>query len=324
MAGYSTSPFRKICRQLGAGVSFTELVSVEGMKRGLARTMAYLETMPGESPVGAHLFGTDPAAFAAAARTIETLGRFSLIDINCGCPVPKVVRRGAGAALMRRPGRIAEIVRAVRGETALPVTVKTRIGFAPGDGEVEPVIESAAAAGAAAVFLHGRYAVSRHAGPADLFQVSEAGLRSPIPVYANGGIASAAEALSALARPGVAGVMIGRGAIGNPWIFAASRAALAGWEWSPPGPGEILAVLSEHLELETARHRARSRRRRRDSDPAETIACRAFLPHLIAYLRGVTGAKELSRLVCSSAVTAAVVIAEARRLLGEAVSSEQS
>jgi len=315
MAGLATSPFRRICRDRGSGLSFTELVSVEGMKRGLTRTLEYLETLPGESPVGAHLFGEEPAAFAEAARRIETLGRFSLIDINCGCPVPKVMRRGAGAALMRRPGRIAEIIRAVRGETSLPVTIKTRIGIAPGESEAEPVIGQAAQAGAKAVFLHGRYAARRHGGPADLDRVAQAGLRSPIPVYANGGIASAAAASAVLARPGVAGVMIGRGAIGNPWLFAACRAAAAGREWTPPGPEEILAALSEHLELETARNRDRARRRGLDPDRAETIACRAFIPHLIAYLKGTPRAKELRRRICLGPVRASAVVAEARLLL---------
>jgi len=149
MAGYTTLPFRDICRKLGSGLSFTEMVPVEGVRRRLPQTMIYLDSSPEERPVGAHIYGSDPDAFAAAAEIIESLGRFDLIDINCGCPVRKITGKGSGAALMREPEKIRTIVEKVLENTSLPVTVKTRTGISPSLVNISEVAQAVEAGGLA-------------------------------------------------------------------------------------------------------------------------------------------------------------------------------
>lgn len=295
MAGLTSSAFRLVCRESGCCLSFTELVSAEGIRREAERSLAYLHTLPGEAPVGAHLFGADPQAFADAARVVAASGRFALIDINCGCPVRKVVRRGAGAALLKNPGLVGDIVAATREASGLPVTLKTRLGPSPGSFVLPQVLDAAERAGASAVFVHGRYASSFHRGPADLAAVARAGVDSPLPVFANGGLDSPAAAVAQLEHPGLAGVMIGRGAVGNPWIFSGALRLRMGKAVLEPGAEEILAVLSRHLNLEIAHMRRLARKRGQNPQRGELLACRAFLPHLSGYLRGRPGARDFRR-----------------------------
>ncbi len=142
MAGYTDSPFRALCRAHGCGLVFTELVSAEGIVFRNPRTMNYLHSIPEERPLAAHIYGASPEILTCAAQTVESLNRFDLIDINCGCPVPKIVKKGAGAALMEDPDKLYRIVKAVSEAVSLPVTVKTRLGISPERANISEVAEA--------------------------------------------------------------------------------------------------------------------------------------------------------------------------------------
>ena len=286
MAGYTEAPFRALCLAHACGLVFTELTSVDGLVLGSSRTWSYLEPQRDEQPTAAHIYGSDPNLVARAVERITATQRFALVDINCGCPMPKVTRRGAGAALMEDPSRIASLVRAARSATGLPVTIKTRLGLTPGEINIVDVASAAADAGAAAIFVHARVASARHVGPADWSHLAEVRRRAGIPVIGNGGVRTAAQALRSLDL-GVDGVMIGRAAIGNPWIFSEAAARLRGITPLPPTREERRAAIARHLRglIEQAIADEERRRRRRGPDErAVAAACRRFRRHLVRYL----------------------------------------
>ncbi|HDL85425.1 MAG TPA: tRNA dihydrouridine synthase DusB [Candidatus Acetothermia bacterium] len=285
MAGYTDSTFRTICLRRGCGLVFTELVSSEGIVRNITRTLNMLHTRDNERPIAAHIYGSDPEVMARAARRTEELGRFDLIDINAGCPVPKIVRKGAGVALMRDPTRLHDIVRAVVQAVSLPVTVKTRTGLSPDNANISEVAHAVEEAGASALFLHARLASARHGGPADLDALSRIKDELSIPVIGNGGITSAASASFMLKETGVDGVMVGRAAIGNPWIFAAITAALAGKEYRPPQSHDWVDVMTRHLRGLYGEMLRENAQRKRPRPHTERAACNRFRGHLTKYLR---------------------------------------
>ncbi len=295
MAGFTTPVFRAICRRMGSGIVFTEMVPSEGIRRRLPQTMLYLETMPEERPVGAHIYGNDPDSMAAAAAIIESLHRFDLIDINCGCPVPKIMNKGAGVGLMRDPRKIGAIVRKIREATSLPVTVKMRLGLSHREFTAPEAAQAAEEAGASAIFLHARFATQRHSGPVDLEALERIKSERSIPVIGNGGITDAARAAAMIEATGVDGVMIGQGAIGNPWVFKEIRSAWVGLPYEPPSPEERFAIISEHLRGLYALFSEKNRCKRRPSPHIERLACQAFRAHLGRYLRGARGIKALQR-----------------------------
>ena len=289
MAGYTDSAMRTLCMEQGAGAAYSELASSEGLRRDCRRTFLVLETADGEHPVAGHLFGRDPRAMADAARAIEDSGRFDWIDINCGCPVRKVVSRGAGAALLKDLPQLGKVVEAVKKAVSLPVSAKTRIGFnreTPGHLQIAKAIEQS---GADMVAVHARYAKNFHAGPADWEKLAEIKGELQIPVVGNGGIDRPEDAARMVAATGVDGVMVGRAAIGNPWIFRQIR----------HGGGE--ATLGERREMvaEHLRRLVELNRRKQEQlggtprySPEET-ACIQFRPHLPQYVRGLFDKKRL-------------------------------
>ncbi len=289
MAGFTKSPFRSICLRLGSGLVFTELVTAEGILRHHPRTMHYLDTLPEETPIAAHIYGDNPESMAKAARVIESLGRFSLIDINCGCPVPKIMRRGGGAALMKDPEKIREIVEMVSQAVSLPVTVKTRIGLAPDSINISPVARAVEEGGGKAIFIHGRTANNRHNGPADWDIIARIKDEVSIPVIGNGGITTAQEAIEAIKQYGVGGVMIGQAAIGNPWIFEECLCRWTGQPFTPPTDQERFDVITEHLQQLYQFMLAEARIRNRTIDRSGAAACRHFYGHLVRYLAGHPG-----------------------------------
>ncbi|MBM4154241.1 MAG: tRNA dihydrouridine synthase DusB [Lentisphaerae bacterium] len=296
MAGYTDLPFRRICRRMGAGAVYTELVSVDGLVRGSVQTLHMLSGDPAERPAAAHLYGSDPAVFAEAAAIVERMDRFDWIDINAGCPVPKVVRRGAGAGLLKKPERLFEIVRAVRAAVKLPVTVKTRIGASKDLFNIDDVARGVADAGADALALHARFTVDRHSGPADWETIAriKAGAGRML-VIGNGGVTTPAQAVEFLGRHGVDAVMIGRAAIGNPWFFAQAAAILDGGAAPPPpAPSERRAMMLEHLGAQIEFARTLFQNRRKKVDPEE-IASRQFRAHLVKYVSGLPGAAAMRR-----------------------------
>jgi len=295
MAGFTTPVFRAICRRMGSGLAFTEMVPSEGVRRHLPQTMIFLEALPEERPAAAHIYGKDPDSMAAAAAIIESMGRFDLIDINCGCPVPKIMNKGCGVGLMRDPERVGTIVRKVREATSLPVTVKTRLGLSAKEFNIFEVAQAIEEGGASAIFLHGRLATHRHSGPVDFEAIKRVKRERCIPVIGNGGITSAGRATEMVERTGVDGVMIGQGAIGNPWVFREIRCAWTGIPYEPPSTQELIDIISEHLRGLYETYAGKNRCKKRPNPHIERLACQAFRAHLGRYLHGVRGIKALQR-----------------------------
>ncbi len=281
LAGVGDAPFRLLCRELGAASVCTELVSADGLARGGRKTLGYLDFLPGERPVGVQLFGSDPAVMAAAARLVCGLPperRPDFLDLNIGCPVRKVVSREAGAGLLRNLPRLAEIVHAVVEASTLPVTAKTRCGW---DDDLRNGAEGPRLlerAGVVLVAMHARTRAERFGGPANWEAIRAAQAAVSIPVVGNGGVTSGATARRMLEETGAAGVMIGRAAFGNPWIFREIKAVLAGGEAPPPAtPRERLTTCLRQLGLHAER-------------VGERRAVREMRKHVAWYVRGLPGA----------------------------------
>lgn len=220
LAGIGNRVFREQARRHGAGLVVSEMVAAHGIRHGNRRTQGMLELGEGESPVAIQVFGGDPDVMADAARAVEEAGA-DMVDINMGCPVPKIMKTGAGAALLDDPGTGVAVVRAMADAVSIPVTVKMRRGVHPGDIDPGEVARRFEDAGAALIAIHPRAAVEQYSGSAD-HRVSADVVRAvDIPVVVSGDIANAAEARDVLEMTGAAGVMIGRAGLGNPWVLGA-------------------------------------------------------------------------------------------------------
>jgi tRNA-dihydrouridine synthase B len=227
LAGYTDLPFRLLARSLGCGLAYTEMISAEGLSRQAPGTWELLEKDPADHPLTVQLFGSKPASMARAAAFLEDWGA-DIIDLNLGCPVKKVVKTGAGSALLKDPIRAQAIFKAVRQATSLPLTVKLRSGWQPGEATGLTIARMAEDCGFAAVALHPRWAVQGFTGQADWGLVAELKGRVTFPVIGNGDIQSALQALALKKETGCDGVMIGRQALRAPWIFAQIEALEAG------------------------------------------------------------------------------------------------
>lgn len=317
MAGYTDAAFRSICKENGAGACYTEVTSAEGIRRDSQKTFQFLEVSKLDHPIAGHIFGKSVEAMVDAAVFIEKLGTFDWIDLNCGCPVKKVVRRGAGAALMKQPEQIGEIVRAVKKAVSLPVSVKTRIGFSPSFPDHLTIAKIVEDAGADMIAVHGRLACNFHKGEADWEKLGEIKQALKIPVIGNGGVTTPEDAGEMVRVSGVDGVMIGRGAVGNPWIFnqisehwkqaefapgnfpiignggdLASRSAVS--QRSCPTIGKRREVIETHLlRLVEMTGSTAQGRRCKSKYNAEQSACLHFRPHLAQYIKGLRGRREL-------------------------------
>jgi tRNA-dihydrouridine synthase B len=247
MAGVTNLPMRLIARDGGASLTFTEMVSVNGLTREGRKSFDLLKTVPEDRPIAMQLFGDEPEMLAEAARLVE--GHGELIDINMGCPVRKVVGTGAGSALMKEPAKVARIVRAVRSATALPLTIKIRSGWVCGEDTFLEIGRIAQEEGCDAITLHPRSRAMMFEGHSDWSKIAELKRAVTIPVIGSGDLFTAADVAAMFSETGCDAVMVARGAMGNPWIFREALALLAGEEPVPPKAQERLAAARKHLEL---------------------------------------------------------------------------
>ncbi len=276
MAGVTNLPFRAIVRSFGCGLAFTEMVSATGLARRMARSLRYLETTPEDRPLGVQLFGSDPAVLAEAARIVTDRGA-DVIDINMGCPVRKVVKTGAGAALMKEPRKAAMILEAVRAATPLPLTAKMRSGWRRASPNAVAIARIAEEAGVDAVTIHPRGADQGYGGAADWECIAEVKAAVRIPVVGNGDLRSPADVARMARKTGCDAWMIGRAALGNPWIFREILAFFTDGRSVPaPSPAEREALIRWHLDREMAFFGGRS-------------GLRSFRKHLLWYTKGLRG-----------------------------------
>jgi tRNA-dihydrouridine synthase B len=282
LAGYTDSPMRRIARSMGAGLVWTEMVSVEGLIRDSGKSLDLLRFGPEERPIAAQLFGARPEAFRAAAGVVATL-RPDIIDINAGCPAKKVVKSGSGAALMRDPALVRAIVEAtVEGARGIPVTIKIRSGWSDGELTAVETALAAVGGGARAVAVHPRTRAQGFGGRSDWSVIRDVKTSVGVPVLGGGDVATAEQAVRMREETGADAVMIGRGAVGNPWLLGRAAAALAGRDPGPaPELAERLRVARLHLALmlEAKGERGVFEMRK----------------HLAAYLKGFPGIAELRK-----------------------------
>lgn len=252
MANCTNLAFRLIARSEGMRFAFLEMISAETLVRNNRVTFDRMKTDEQDRPVGAQLVGCDPYYMAEAAARIEAMG-FPLVDLNLGCPVPKVVSKGGGSELLREPQKAEQIFRrVVRALKRIPVTVKMRLGYSDSTGrESVRIAQIAQDCGLSAVAVHGRTRVQGYAGQADYEGIRRVKEAIRIPVFGNGDVVDGRSALRLKEISGCDGVMLGRGALGNPWIYREIEMVLRG-EVPPPPPTweEKKAVLLKHMELQ--------------------------------------------------------------------------
>ncbi len=276
MAGVTDSAFRRICIKLGASCLVTEMATAAGLSRKSVKTKSMLKFHTDEQPIGVQLFGAKPPDFARASALVTPLG-FSFIDINAGCPVKRVLRSGSGSSLLGDIPRLLEIVRATKENTDLPVTVKIRLGLTRENPVPDNIGELVAEAGACALAVHGRFRTDFFAGEVNTDMMKRIARMSPVPVIANGDSTSVEAAMSLRDNTGSTGLLIGRGAWGNPWIFRGLNGG------NPhPEPGELHDTIMDQLSMMM------------ESIPSPQVF-HIFRGHLVQYFRGFYGAADMRR-----------------------------
>ena len=300
MAGVFDAPYRVIAHGYGAALVCTEMVSDKGLLYNNVHTEEMLHIEPGEHPVSMQIFGSEPETMAKAAARVEAAGA-DIVDINMGCPVKKVVSNGEGSALMRDLPRAEAIIRAVVHAVSIPVTVKMRTGWNEAEFTAPELAKRAEAAGAAAVAVHGRTREQFYSGHADWSKIAAVVQAVSIPVIGNGDIADGPSAGRMLAETGCSGVMIGRGAQGNPWVFReVTRYLQDGTILPPPSAAEKYRQLLAHFQALVAYKGAYT-------------GLREMRSHASWYTKGLPGSAALrERLNRAESVAAFVAIVEAQ------------
>jgi nifR3 family TIM-barrel protein len=282
MAGVSEAPFRQICRRMGADVVLSEFLSSEAIRRRIRNTLVDAEFEEVERPIGIQIYGADPNAMAEAAALITEHYRPEFIDINFGCPVKKVVQRNGGSGCLRDLDLVDRIIRAVIGATHLPVTVKTRSGWNDEQRDPVGIALRMQDAGARAFTLHARTRTQMFSGKASWDEIARVVEALDIPVIGNGDVHTAPDIVRMREHTGCAGIMVGRGAFGNPWLFRDGQALLAGEAALPaPAAPERFRVALEHARLAL----------RLQGDTRKTVL--EFRKHLGWYTKGLHGASDL-------------------------------
>ncbi len=286
MAGVTDLAFRTVCAGLGADVTVTEMVSSRALVYQDQKSRLLLKKTP-TGVCGAQIFGNDPDIMAEAAVIAAEVSGCDFLDINMGCPMPKIAGHGDGCGLMKEPELAGRIVRAVSDRVNLPVTVKCRLGWDKGNINAESFARRMEENGAAAIAIHGRTRSMLYSGVADWDTIGKVKKQLSIPLIANGDIVSGAKAVECLRRTGADGLMVGRATFGDPWLFAEIQQALRGEEISPrPSLRERMEVSRRQVLLAL-------------EDKGEHIACLEARKHLAWYLRGVSHAAYYKKEICT-------------------------
>ena len=295
IAGVTDSSFRRICRELGAAMVYSEMVSANGLFFRDQKTKDLLRFHESEKPLAFQIFGRDPHRMTSAAKVLDEYEN-AVLDINMGCPVPKVVKNGEGSALLKEPKLVGSIIKGMVSATSKPITVKIRIGWdsqSINAVEIARIIEDS---GAAAIAVHGRTREQLYSGKADWGVISRVKDSVKIPVIGNGDVFSHTDAIRMLEETGCDFVMIARGALGNPWIFRESSAACAhrvtesagalGYQYiaEPVGLKEKLEMLRRHFQMMI-------------TEIGEYASIRQIRKHTAWYLKGMRGSAEVKRRV---------------------------
>ena len=270
LAGFTDVAFRRLCKERGVGLTVTEMVSVNGLKYGSDKTESLLRRVRREKPCAVQLFGSDPEVFRLVLTERECLADFEIVDINMGCPMPKVTKLGAGSALLSDKVRAAEIVRAACEAARRPVTVKMRLGIDNGDS-AEEFAKCLENAGAAAIAVHGRTVRQLYGGKADWQAIARIKCAASVPVIGNGDVADAATFALRVKESGVDGIMIGRGALGKPWLF---KEIICGER------EDAVETAIRHIDYMTEYF-------------SDEYATKAFRKHIAYYLKGRTDSRSL-------------------------------
>ncbi len=300
MAGVTDLPMRVLCYREGAEYACTEMVSAVGWmcaREGHPVYRKLTETAPEEHNTAIQLFGKDPVVMAEAAQRACALARFSAIDLNMGCPARKVVASGEGSALLKTPDLAYRIMEAVKRHSSLPVTVKTRLGYDADSMTALALAQAAETLGLSWICIHGRTRAQMYAGKADYEAIGAVARQVRIPVLANGDVFTPQDALRALSVSGCPGLLVGRGAMGNPWLFRGIRALLAGETPVEPTAEERLSTALDHIDRMVA-------------CKGEKLAVTEMRTHIGHYIAGVRGAAAARR-----ALNAAKTTLEQKELL---------
>jgi len=282
MSGVSESPFRLLCRRFGADVVVSEFISAVGVARGIEHLFADMRFENAERPIGIQLYGADATVMARAAAMVTEICKPDFIDINFGCPVKKVVKNNGGSGCLKDLGLVQTIIRAVRGATHLPVTVKIRSGWDESQRDPVGIALRCREAGAQALTLHARTRTQMFSGTADWDEIARVVEALDVPVIGNGDVMTPEDVEAMRRQTGCAGVMIARGAFGNPWLFAQARDLLAGRpKRADPTPEERFATALQHARLALELQ----------GDSRKTAL--EFRKHFGWYTKGVPGAASL-------------------------------